>query len=118
MVSEPGRSRPAALSQRHVDALARGSGDEEALRIIRSARPPAGRGERASPVDGSHPIEVSAEEMRSLAHSAEVPAALLGRIVATRTREAQSAGTERAGAMPASAPSAAPPGGDGRPRAG
>jgi hypothetical protein len=40
MVTRPGGSRPAELSQRHVDALARGHADEEALRLMRTARPP------------------------------------------------------------------------------
>jgi hypothetical protein len=51
MVSRPGGSRPAELSQRHVDALARGHADEEALRLIRAARtpaPPEAEGEAAA----------------------------------------------------------------------
>jgi hypothetical protein len=105
MVSKPGRSRPATLSQRHVDALVRGQGDEEAARIIRSARAVEPPSEQPATPEGARPVEISADEMESIRRSGDAPATLLRRMPPARVTPSDRPAT----AEPPSAPSAEPP---------
>jgi hypothetical protein len=105
----PGGSRPAGLSQRHVDALARGGHDAEALRMLRAARasqPPAGE-ERAR---AARPIDLSDEDMAAIRRSGDAPPAVAERIASSsRAPYEDAARAERPGDGGQGAPSAEPP---------
>lgn len=108
MVSEPGQSRPALLSQRQVDALARQADDPEAIRTIRTAREPGAAGVRPAVEEGAGPIELSADDMQSIADRGEAPEEVAGRI-ASAERPSVERAAEPPSAEPLSAPSAEPP---------
>ncbi len=92
----PAGSRPAALSQRQVDDLARGR-HAEAAKLLHADRraPPAA--ESRAPASG--PVPVAAEEMQAVVRSGAAPAGVVQRIAA-----AAGAGKGEAKAVPASEP--------------
>ena len=76
---KPGGSRPAALSQREVDDLARGE-HAGAAKLLHAARhaPPVPE----SPTPASGPVSLAAKEMQAIARSGTAPAAVVERIAA------------------------------------
>jgi hypothetical protein len=104
----PGDSRPAGLSQRHVDALAREGHDAEALRMLRAARasqPPAGE-ER---MEAARPVELSDADMAAIRRSGDAPPAVAERIASSRAPYEDAARAERPRDGGQGAPSAEPP---------
>ena len=100
----PGGSRPARLSQRHVDALVRGGDDAEAVRIMRAARAPEAFGGDEVATEAGRPVELSADEMDTIKRSGQVSGAVRERI-ASAGREAHER-DERAGPPSRDAPTA------------
>jgi hypothetical protein len=116
----PQASRPAALSQRQVDDLARGQHEELAplLHAVRVTPPTAAGAARksaakATSAAGSAPVALSAKDMQGIAGSGSTPARIAQRIAASRpapTTE-QPAKAKAAGGKPAgAAPKLRPPG--------
>jgi hypothetical protein len=108
MVSGRGGSRPASLSQRHVDALVRGDADAEALRLIAATRAPESLEAARSVTRGARPLEVTRDEIESIRRSGLAPETLVERIASNEApRPSTAAGPYRAESP--SAPTAEPP---------
>ncbi len=105
----PGNSRPAALSQRHVDELARGDGVETAA-LLRSVRrsPPEAAPKAAGATDAAGPVAFSAEEMAAITSHGTAPDELRKRIAAHRAQDVAKAYAQERPA--GAAPQAKPPG--------
>lgn len=101
----PGSSRPAALSQREVDDLARGeqAGAAKLLHAARHVRPvPESR------APASSPVPLAAKEMQAIVRGGAAPAGVLQRIAAAAPAAAGPA-KGRAKAAPANEPSRSAP---------
>lgn len=105
----PGNSRPAALSQRQVDELARGEGVETAA-LLRSVRrpPPEGAPKGAEATDAAGPVAFSAEEMAAITRHGAAPDEMRKRIAAHRAQDEVKAYAQERPA--GTAPQAKPPG--------
>ncbi len=113
MVTPPGGSRPAQLTQQQVDDLVRGN-HQDAARLLRSPRS-APRAEKAAKEAGSRPLELSANDIEAIRRSGLASSRLVKRIAATAPAQepTQRKGKSKLRALagqPASSPAVEPPG--------
>jgi hypothetical protein len=116
MVSSPGRSSPAAYTQRQVDEMARGEQEHPAA-IRRTPTRTMPGAEHDGDASGSRPVDLSAKELEEIRRSGRPSASLTRRIAAAErpsVAEARDAepGRSKQAAKKTSAPGLTPAAGD------